>query len=145
MGAPISSLCQFPRQVMVDQLRQKDWLFALSITSLIDTRSQTINCSLGQLFRRIFVDRADDRFYRARTEHSQTRAEFRHVSVDQKRTVRSSRVRLRALMGASGMASKPGEIQKPTVVAGTDLSNLPILNKGTAFTEAERKQPIMLP
>jgi len=38
------------------------------------------------------------------------------------------------------MASKRSEIQKPTVVSGTDLLNLPILNKGTAFTEAERKQ-----
>jgi len=38
------------------------------------------------------------------------------------------------------MASKRSEIKKPTVVSGTDLLNLPILNKGTAFTEAERKQ-----
>jgi malate dehydrogenase (oxaloacetate-decarboxylating) len=38
------------------------------------------------------------------------------------------------------MASKLSEIQKPTVVTGTDLLNLPLLNKGTAFTEAERKQ-----
>jgi len=38
------------------------------------------------------------------------------------------------------MASKRSEIQKPTVVSGTDLLNLPILNKGTAFTEAERRQ-----
>src|SRR5258705_3800690 len=38
------------------------------------------------------------------------------------------------------MASKRSEIQKRTVVSGTDLLNLPILNKGTAFTEAERKQ-----
>src|SRR6476660_1564518 len=38
------------------------------------------------------------------------------------------------------MTSKRSEIQKPTVVSGTDLLNLPILNKGTAFTEAERKQ-----
>src|SRR6476659_2875620 len=38
------------------------------------------------------------------------------------------------------MASKRSEIQKPAVVSGTDLLNLPILNKGTAFTEAERKQ-----
>ena len=36
------------------------------------------------------------------------------------------------------MASKRSEIRKPTVVSGTDLLNLPILNKGTAFTEAER-------
>jgi malate dehydrogenase (oxaloacetate-decarboxylating) len=38
------------------------------------------------------------------------------------------------------MASKRSEIQKPTVVSGTDLLDRPILNKGTAFTEAERKQ-----
>jgi malate dehydrogenase (oxaloacetate-decarboxylating) len=38
------------------------------------------------------------------------------------------------------MASKRSEIQKPAVVSGTDRLNLPILNKGTAFTEAERKQ-----
>src|SRR5258705_1407060 len=38
------------------------------------------------------------------------------------------------------MASKRSEIQKPTVVSGTDLWTLPILNKGTAFTEAERRQ-----
>src|SRR6476620_2461834 len=38
------------------------------------------------------------------------------------------------------MASKRSEIQKPADVAGTDRLNLPILNKGTAFTEAERKQ-----
>ena len=38
------------------------------------------------------------------------------------------------------MASKRSEIQKPTVVSGTDLLNLPLLNKGTAFTEAERRQ-----
>src|ERR1700754_2275111 len=38
------------------------------------------------------------------------------------------------------MTTKRSEIQKPTKVSGTDLLNLPILNKGTAFTEAERKQ-----
>src|SRR6476619_5993854 len=38
------------------------------------------------------------------------------------------------------MASKRSEIQKPTVVSGMDLLNLPLLNKGTAFTEAERRQ-----
>ena len=38
------------------------------------------------------------------------------------------------------MASILSEIQKPTVISGTDLLNLPILNKGTAFTEAERRQ-----
>src|SRR3954469_14771308 len=38
------------------------------------------------------------------------------------------------------MASERSEIQKPTVVSGTDLLDRPILNKGTAFTEAERKQ-----
>jgi malate dehydrogenase (oxaloacetate-decarboxylating) len=38
------------------------------------------------------------------------------------------------------MTSKRSEIQKRTVVSGTDLLNLPILNKGTAFTEAERRQ-----
>ena len=38
------------------------------------------------------------------------------------------------------MASKRSEIQKPTVVSGTDLLDRPILNKGTAFTEAERMQ-----
>src|SRR6476619_567776 len=38
------------------------------------------------------------------------------------------------------MASKRSEIQKPTVVSGTDLLDRPIVNKGTAFTEAERKQ-----
>jgi malate dehydrogenase (oxaloacetate-decarboxylating) len=38
------------------------------------------------------------------------------------------------------MASKRSEIQKPTVISGTDLLDRPILNKGTAFTEAERKQ-----
>jgi malate dehydrogenase (oxaloacetate-decarboxylating) len=38
------------------------------------------------------------------------------------------------------MASKRSEIQKPAVVSGTDLLDRPILNKGTAFTEAERKQ-----
>lgn len=38
------------------------------------------------------------------------------------------------------MASKRSEIQKPTVVSGTDLLDRPILNKGTAFTETERKQ-----
>src|SRR6185369_11605574 len=38
------------------------------------------------------------------------------------------------------MASKRSEIQKPAVVSGRDRLNLPILNKGTAFTEAERKQ-----
>lgn len=38
------------------------------------------------------------------------------------------------------MTSKRSEIQKPTAVTGTDLLNLPLLNKGTAFTEAERRQ-----
>src|SRR6266576_6725459 len=38
------------------------------------------------------------------------------------------------------MASKRSEIQRPAVVTGTDLLDLPLLNKGTAFTEAERKQ-----
>src|SRR6476661_5946508 len=38
------------------------------------------------------------------------------------------------------MASKRSEIQKPPVVLGTDLLNVPLLNKGTAFTEPERKQ-----
>lgn len=38
------------------------------------------------------------------------------------------------------MASKRSEIQKRTVVSATDRLNLPILNKGTAFTEAERRQ-----
>jgi len=38
------------------------------------------------------------------------------------------------------MASKRSEIQKPTVGSGTDLLDRPILNKGTAFTEAERMQ-----
>src|ERR1700754_2280430 len=38
------------------------------------------------------------------------------------------------------MTTKRSEIQKPTKVSGTDLLNLPILNKGTALTEAERKQ-----
>ncbi|HET9712486.1 MAG TPA: NAD-dependent malic enzyme [Pyrinomonadaceae bacterium] len=38
------------------------------------------------------------------------------------------------------MASKRSEIQKPTVVSGTDLLDRPILNRGTAFSEAERKQ-----
>src|ERR1700752_404002 len=38
------------------------------------------------------------------------------------------------------MTTKRSEIQKPTKGSGTDLLNLPILNKGTAFTEAERKQ-----
>jgi len=38
------------------------------------------------------------------------------------------------------MASKRSEIQKPTVVSGTDLLDRPILNKGTAFTDAERKR-----
>jgi len=37
------------------------------------------------------------------------------------------------------MTSKRSERQKPTV-SGTDLLDRPILNKGTAFTEAERKQ-----
>jgi len=39
------------------------------------------------------------------------------------------------------MASKRSEKQKPIVVSGTDLLNGPILNKGTAYTETERKQP----
>src|SRR6476660_8104835 len=38
------------------------------------------------------------------------------------------------------MTSKRSEIQKPTVVSGTDLLNLPLLNKGTAFTEVEHRQ-----
>src|SRR5690349_9255172 len=38
------------------------------------------------------------------------------------------------------MASKRSEIQKPAVGSGTDLLDRPILNKGTAFTDAERKQ-----
>lgn len=38
------------------------------------------------------------------------------------------------------MTSKRSEIQKPTVVSGTDLLDRPILNKGTAFTESERRQ-----
>src|SRR6476620_11127245 len=38
------------------------------------------------------------------------------------------------------MASKRSEIQKPADVSGMDRLNLPILNKGTAFTESERKQ-----
>src|SRR6266498_1832247 len=38
------------------------------------------------------------------------------------------------------MTSKRSEIQKPTVVTGTDLLDLPLLNKGTAFTDVERRQ-----
>ena len=38
------------------------------------------------------------------------------------------------------MTSKRSEIQEPTVVSGADLLNVPLLNKGTAFTEAERRQ-----
>lgn len=38
------------------------------------------------------------------------------------------------------MASKRSEIQKPAVGSGTDLLDRPILNKGTAFTDAERKR-----
>src|SRR6476660_360413 len=36
------------------------------------------------------------------------------------------------------MTSKRSEIQKPTVVSGTDLLTRPLLNKGTAFTDEER-------
>src|SRR6266404_1243071 len=38
------------------------------------------------------------------------------------------------------MTTKRKEIQKQTDVSGTDLLNMPVLNKGTAFTEAERSQ-----
>jgi malate dehydrogenase (oxaloacetate-decarboxylating) len=38
------------------------------------------------------------------------------------------------------MTSKRSEIQKPTAVSGAGLLNLPLLNKGTAFIETERKQ-----
>src|SRR6266478_3322174 len=38
------------------------------------------------------------------------------------------------------MTTKRKEIQKHTDVSGTDLLNMPVLNKGTAFTELERDQ-----
>ena len=38
------------------------------------------------------------------------------------------------------MTTKRKEIQKQTDVSGTDLLNMPVLNKGTAFTELERDQ-----
>ena len=60
-GMPFSLVREFCFDVMVGQIRDKNSLLTLAVSVLIKSHAKTIERRLGQLFRRIFIDRAYNR------------------------------------------------------------------------------------